>query len=105
MKINPVLLLPFCFTLLAGTACADYALIKYRSGSVQKIRLDESSSRIVSISYQEENPSAAEPLSSGPARAGTDTDCDTAAPGQKGAGSSKSNNKPEVRIEWAQPLE
>lgn len=92
-----------CTTLAGGGAYADQMVIEYRSGNVQALRLDEPSSTIVGISYQEDNSSAAEPVSSSPARAGTDTAGDTAAPGQEGT--SQSKNKTQVRIEWAQPLE
>lgn len=105
MRMKTRALLFACMALAGGAAHADQMVIEYRSGNVQTLRLDEPSSTIVGISYQEDKPSAAEPLSSRPARAGTDTTGDTAAPGQKGTGPSQSNKKPEVRIEWAQPLE
>ncbi|RII28882.1 MAG: hypothetical protein CXR31_03135 [Geobacter sp.] len=103
---SALLLMTACFTLSGGNAFADNITIKYRSGNVQTIRLDEPSSSIASISYQENNASAAEPSPSHPAEPGTaGTDGEAAKTPQKKTGTSKGNGKPEVRIEWAPPVE
>jgi hypothetical protein len=105
MRLGKILLLPFCLTLLTGPAWADYARIQYRSGTVQIIRLDEPSSGIASISYGEGSPSAADPLSSPPARGRSGTVDENQTQGDNRAGKTQKNHKPDVRIEWAQPLE
>ena len=107
MKTSSVLLLlTTCLTLGGGTAYADQVLIKYRSGNTQTIRLDEPSSTIVSISYQEDNASNAEPLSSRPAKTGPEGAAgETAKPTEKSTGTPQKKDKPEFRIEWAPPVE
>lgn len=101
-----LLLLPICLTLAGGTACADYVLIKYRSGNVQTLRLDEPSRNIASISYREDNASATEPPPSRPAKAGAaGTTGEAATTPQKSTGTPPANGKPEVRFEWAPPVE
>lgn len=106
MKINTFLLLPVCIILLGGTAGADYAVIKYRSGDVQTILLDEPSSKILSISYREDNTSPAQSLPSGSVKAGNvEPAGETGTPRQLNAHTPQEKDKQQVRIEWAQPLE
>lgn len=101
-----VMLLMVCLTLTGGTAFADYVLIKYRSGNVQTLRLDEPSSKIVSISYQDDNVSVTEPPSSRPVKENIGEKAGEATtPPQKKAGTPETSNKPPVRIEWAPPVE
>ena len=103
---SALLLLTACLILAGGPACADQVVIKFRSGNTQTIRLDEPSSTIVSISYQEGNTSKAEPLSSRPVKTGTEvTAGETALPTQKSTGTPQKKDKSEFRIEWAPPVE
>ena len=97
-----LLLLPVCFALAGGTACADYVVVKYRSGKVQTIPLEEPSTQIASISYQEDSSSAIEP-SSPAVKSGAVATADETATTEQKAGTPKTNNS--VRIKWAQPLE
>lgn len=97
-----LLLLPICLALAGGTACADYVVVKYRSGKVQTIPLEEPSSQIASISYQEDSSSAIEP-SSPSVKSGAVATADETATTEQKAGTPKTNNS--VRIKWAQPLE
>ena len=106
MKISIMLLLPVCIALAGGTACADSMLIKYRSGNLQTLRLDEPSSTIMSISYQEDSASAVEPPAHLPTKTGAmETVSKPAAPAQKNTATPQTSGKPGVRIEWAPPLE
>jgi len=107
MKFNTMLLIPFCIALTGSIACADYVHIKYRSGHVQILRLDEPSSKIAGISYQEDNASVAEPSSSHPTKGGTTGQSGeaAAAPVQKDTGTNQTNGKQQIRIEWAPPVE
>jgi hypothetical protein len=106
MRINTILLLTVCIALAGSTAFADTMLIKYRSGKAQTLRLDEPSSTIVSISYQEDNAAVVEPSSSHPAKPGTvGATVESAVPMQKSSGTPQTSGKPGVRIEWAAPLE
>lgn len=101
-RVAKVMLLSAGFALATGPARADDMIITYRSGKVQTIRLDESSSRIASIGYQEEHVSStghlSPPSTDGPGR---------------GAAAAPVRERPDVpqqggssvRIEWAQPLE
>lgn len=103
---SALILLTASITLAGGTAYADEVLINYRSGNTQTIRLDEPSSTIVSISYQEDNASKAEPLSSRPAKAdNTGTAGGTAVTTEKSNSSLQKRDKPKVHIEWAPPVE
>ncbi|OGT99625.1 MAG: hypothetical protein A2X80_13105 [Geobacteraceae bacterium GWB2_52_12] len=97
-----LLLLPMCLALAGGTACADYVVVKYRSGKIQTIPLEEPSTQITSISYQEDSTSAAEP-SSPSVRGSAVATADEGATTEQKAGTPKANNS--VRIKWAQPLE
>ncbi|GAB7028401.1 hypothetical protein JCM15764A_36490 [Geotalea toluenoxydans] len=104
MKIRALLFA--CMALAGGAAHADQMVIEYRSGNVQTLRLDEPSSTIVGISYQEDRASTAESPSSRAAEADPmGKAAETAVSNQKITGTSQTNNKPQVRIEWAQPLE
>lgn len=106
MKISTMLLLPVCIALAVSTACADHVLIKFRSGNVQSLRLDEPSSKIESISYQEDNASVVEQPSSLPTKTGAaGITGEIAAPTQKSTGTPQTIGKPGVRIEWAPPVE
>jgi len=99
-------MVPVCLTLAGGSACADNMLIKYRSGNVQTLRLDEPSSTIVSISYQEGSASAVEPPAHLPTKTGAmETVGKPAAPAQKSNATPQTSGKPGVRIEWAPPVE
>ena len=103
---SALLLLTACLALAGGTAYADEVTITYRSGTTQTIRLDEPSSTIVGISYQEDTASKVGPLSSRPLKAGTaGTAGGTATPAEKNTGIRRQKDKPEVRIEWAPPVE
>lgn len=97
-----LLLLPMYLALAGGAACADYVVVKYRSGKVQTIPLEEPSTQIASISYQVENTSAVEPLSS-TVKSSAVAPAGEAATTEQTAGTSKTNKS--VRIKWAQPLE
>lgn len=101
-----LLMLPVCLTLAGGIACADNMLIEYRSGNVQTLRLDEPSSTIASISYQEDKASAVERPAHLPTKTGAmETVAKPAAPAQKSTATPQTSGKPGVRIEWAPPLE
>jgi hypothetical protein len=103
---NTMLLLPVCLTLFGGSAFADYLHIKYRSGKVQTIPLDEPSSSIASISYQEDKVSPAVPAPIDPAKSGVKESATEAAPlPQKNSGKAQTTGKPPVHFEWAQPLD
>lgn len=106
MRIITILLFPVCIALAGGTACADHMLVKYRSGNVQTLRLDEPSSKIESISYIDDKTSAAEPSLPQPSKGddkGTEFGDPAAAP-QKIVDTPKTTGRP-ARIEWAQPME
>ena len=106
MRINTILLLTVCIALAEGTAFADQMLIKYRSGNAQTLRLDEPSSTIVSISYQEESASTVEHPAHLPPKTGAmETVGKPAAPAQKSTATPQTSGKPGVRIEWAPPVE
>lgn len=106
MRFNTILLFTFCIALAGGTACADNMLIKYRSGNVQTLRLDEPSSTIVSITYQEERASAVEHPAHLPTKTGTmESVGKPAASAQKSTVTPQTSGKPGVRIEWSQPVE
>lgn len=107
MRIScTVLMLPVCMTLSGGIACADNMLIKYRSGNVQSLSLDELSSTIVSITYQEDNTSAGEHPAHLPTKTGAmESVGKPDAPAQKSTTTPKINGKSGVRIEWAPPFE
>lgn len=108
MRIScTLLMLPVCLTLAEGIACADNMLIKYRSGQVQTLRLDEPSSTIVSITYQEDNASAGEhPAAQVPTKTGAmESVAKPATPAQKSTATPQTSGKPGVRIEWAPPVE
>ena len=99
-------ILPVFLTLAGGIACADNMLIKYRSGNVQTLRLDEPSSTIASISYQEDNASAVEQPANMPTKTGSmETVVKPAAAAQKSRATPQTSGPPGVRIEWAPPLE
>jgi len=101
-----LLILPVCLALAGGIACADNMLIKYRSGKAQTLRLDEPSSAIASISYEEDKASTVEPPAPLPTKTGAmETDAKPAAPAQKSTATPQTSGKPGVRIEWAPPLE
>lgn len=106
MKITSLLLITVCLTLAESTVCADYVLIKYRSGKVQTLRLDEPSSGIISITYQDDNASilSSPPATTAKTDAGVVADKAVKTP-QKSTGIPKSGGKPPVRIEWASPVE
>lgn len=109
MKIHTMLLLSIFVALAAGSASADQMLIKYRSGNVQTLHLDESRSKIMSISYQDDKASGTDPSPSFPSKVDTNTngssDGGTATTSLKGAGTPPAKGKSSARIEWAQPLE
>ncbi|WP_243371042.1 hypothetical protein [Geotalea sp. SG265] len=91
-------------TALAGIADADQMVITYRSGRMQTLHLDESSSAISGISYQPDNAAATgSPSSFLPPAGSTGKTAITAAPGAQGA--PQTGRKPQVHMEWAQPLE
>lgn len=106
MRIScTLLMLPVCLTLSGGIAYADNMVIKYRSGNSQTLRLDEPSSAIVSISYQEDSASAVEHPAQLPTKTGAmETVGKPAAPAQKST-TPQTNGKSGVRIEWAPPVE
>jgi hypothetical protein len=104
--ISTMLLLPVCLALLGGTCFADYVQIKYRSGKIQTILLDEPSSAITSIRYQEDSAAPAVPASGIATKfdvkdSANDAEAATLVPGEK----AKTDSKSPVRFEWAQPLE
>lgn len=104
--INTMVLLPVCLILFGGSAFADYVHIKYRSGKVQTIRLDEPSSSIASISYQEVNASPTTPAPIDPAKSDVKETATEAAPlPQKSSSKPQNDGKPPVHFEWAQPLD
>lgn len=101
-----MLLLLFCLSLFEGSAFADSIQIKYRSGKVQTFRLDEPSSSIASISYQEDSTSSVAPAAIDPVKSDVKESAhDAAALPQKSGDKPQSVSKPTVRFEWAQPLE
>lgn len=102
--LTTLILLPVCLALAGGAACADYIQIQYRSGKVQTFRLDESSSGIVSISYQDDNAAAVTPPSP-PKADSSKTAGETAPTPQRSTGTPTAVGKPPVRIEWAPPVE
>ena len=97
-----LLLVPICLALAGGTACADYVVVKYRSGKNQTIPLEEPSTQITSISYQEESTSSVAP-SSPSVKSSAVATADEAATTEQRVNTPKTNNS--VRIKWAQPLE
>lgn len=93
-----------CFTLAGGTAGADLMVVKFRSGKVQTLRLDEPSSEVVSIGYQD-SVSAFAPQD-GPAKTPAGDTADKAErEREKGPGTSRAEGRPPVRMEWASPME
>ncbi|MHC1698769.1 MAG: hypothetical protein AB9919_12060 [Geobacteraceae bacterium] len=104
--IITMVLLPLCLTLFGGSAFADTIQIKYRSGKVQTFRLDEPSSSIAGISYQEDSASSAAPAAIDPVKSDVKESAhEAAALPQKSSDKPKNDSKPPVRFEWAQPLE
>jgi hypothetical protein len=101
-----LLILPVCLILAGGIAFADSMLITYRSGKAQTFRLDEPSSKIVSITYQKDNAAAVEQTAPLSTKTGDiETDGKPAAPAQKSTITPQASGKPGVRIEWAPPVE
>lgn len=102
-QVSTLVLLPVGLVLAGGIASADHVQIKYHSGKVQILRLDEPCRSIASISYQEGNAVAPPTLS--PAKANGETVDGAEKTPQKNTGTSPANDKPPARIEWAPPVE
>jgi hypothetical protein len=82
--------------LAANLAGADTLLIRYKSGKVQTIRLDEPSSSIAGISYHEQDTPSSGSIEVKPPEPAIE---------KKTATTPETAGKPQVRMEWAAPVE
>jgi len=104
--ISTMLLLPVCLAFLGEICFADYVQIKFRSGKIQTILLDEPSSSIESLRYQEDRAAPAAPAPGIVKKSNFKESTEEAAQAPRVSdGKEKTDGKSSVRFEWAQPLE
>jgi hypothetical protein len=113
MNYSSMMTLTIGLLLLAAPVLADEVIIKYRSGKVQTIQVNDTTDPVEQVSYRKSEkatPDAASesqntPLLSPSSETKRSQPEQEKASTQKTSESVKNLNKPTVKFKWAQPIE